>query len=124
MPITATVLKTRATIVVAVLTGAVLEVGVHAVTGRREAWDTGLYWSVGLPLACLMSFGIGLLSLDSDWLWTAVIVPSQVAIMMIRNSAGGNLWPLTLAFSALLSAPFVLAAFVGSRFRVTFLGSR
>lgn len=110
-------LKTRATIVVALLTGAALEVSVHAVTGRREAWDTGLYWSVGLPLACLMSVGIGLLSRGPDWLWTALIVPSQVAVMMIRNSAGGNLWPLTLVFSALLSAPFVFAAFVGSKFR-------
>jgi hypothetical protein len=37
--------------------------------------------------------------------------------MMVRGGEVGNLWPLTLAASAILSTPFVVAAFVGSRFR-------
>jgi len=37
--------------------------------------------------------------------------------MMVRNGELGGLWPLTLILSAILSAPFVAAAFVGSRFR-------
>jgi hypothetical protein len=36
--------------------------------------------------------------------------------MMARNGdLGFNLWPLAVALSALLSAPFVFAAFIGSR---------
>jgi hypothetical protein len=38
--------------------------------------------------------------------------------MMARNGdLGFNVWPLTVALSAILSAPFVFAAFLGSRFR-------
>jgi hypothetical protein len=33
------------------------------------------------------------------------------------------LWPLAVALSAVLSAPFVLAAFIGSRFRPASAGS-
>jgi hypothetical protein len=50
-------------------------------------------------------------------LWTILIVPSQVTTMIVRSGELGGLWPLTAALSAVLSAPFVFAAFVGSRFR-------
>ena len=48
---------------------------------------------------------------------TVVIAPSQVLTMMIRSGELSGLWPLTLVLSAILSAPFVVSAFVGSRFR-------
>jgi len=48
----------------------------------------------------------------------AEIVPSQVMTMIVRSGdLGFGLWPLTVALSTFLSAPFVAAAFVGSRLR-------
>ena len=72
---------------------------------------------LGLPVALVLSLVIGLLTRDRDWLWTALVVPSQVFIMTIRNGALGGLWPLTVLLSTILSFPFVLAAFVGTWFR-------
>jgi len=46
-------------------------------------------------------------------------MPAQVATMMVRSGEFGTLWPLTLIASACLSLPFVLMAWVGSRFRPT-----
>jgi hypothetical protein len=45
------------------------------------------------------------------------IVPAQVTTMMVRSGELGSLWPLAVALSAVLSAPFVAAAFAASRWR-------
>ena len=109
----------RTAILLAVLTGVALELGIHAISGRREAWDSTEFWTIGLPAAVLISVAIGYMSQRSDWLWTALVVPSQMATMMVRGGEIGNLWPLTLIVSTLLSTPFLIAALIGSRFRPT-----
>jgi len=111
------VLNRRSTILLSAAIGIALELAIHAMSGRREAWDSGEYWTVGLPVALVLSLVIGLLTRNRDWLWTAVVVPSQVLTMTVRNGALGGLWPLTVLLSTILSFPFVLAAFVGTRFR-------
>jgi hypothetical protein len=115
----AVMLKTSMTVGLAIVTGVLLELGVHALSGRQEAWDSAQYWTMGLPAAALVSIAIGYLSKQSDWLWAFAIVPSQVLTMMVRNGDIGNLWPLAVILSSILSAPFVVASFIGSRFRPT-----
>jgi len=110
-------LDKRVTIGLSILTGVALELGIHALSGRREAWDSPEFWMLGLPIACLVSAVIGALSRASAWKWTLVVAPSQVMTMMVRGGEIGNLWPLTLAASTVLSAPFFVASFVGSRLR-------
>jgi hypothetical protein len=97
--------------------GVCLELGIHALSGRREAWDSPLFWTLGLPAAALASAALGYFARPGDWRWAALVVPSQVMTMMARSGELGGLWPLAVALSAILSAPFVLASFVGSRFR-------
>jgi hypothetical protein len=110
-------LARRTVIAIALVTGMLLELGVHALSGRREAWDSTQYWTIGIPCALAASAAIGFFSRGSDWIWTAAVIPGQVATMMIRSGEIGGLWPLTVILSAVLSAPFVIAAFVGARFR-------
>ncbi len=110
-------LSTRTTVLLAVSIGVALELGVQAVGARREAWDSPVFWTVGLPLAGVASAAIGVLSRGRDWLWTVLVAPSQVATMMLRSGEIGGLWPLAVVLSAILSAPFVVAAFVGSFLR-------
>ncbi len=110
----------RTVALLSVAAGAALELGIHALTGRSEAWDSAQYWTIGLPAVALAAMGIGFLSRGAAWAWTAAIVPSQVLTMMVRKGElGWNLWPLTLILSSILSAPFLLTAFIGSRFRST-----
>lgn len=97
--------------------GVALEVGVALATGRREAWDAGVYWSTGVPLALVGAAAIGYLSSGRGWLAPLVIVPAQVVVMMYRNGEMGSLWPLTLALSSVLSLPFVGVALVARRMR-------
>ena len=107
----------RLIILLAIGTGVAFELGIHAIGHRHEAWDSPQFWTIGLPLAGLAALAIGFLSRDRHWTWSAVIVPSQVMTMMVRSGELGGLWPLTVVLSTILSAPFVLAAFVGSRLR-------
>jgi hypothetical protein len=111
------VLSRRTLVILCVVTGIALELGIHAVSGRREAWDSAQYWTIGMPLAIIASGALGVLSHRRDWLYTFAIVPSQVLTMMVRSGEIGGLWPLAVALSSVLSTPFVVAAFVGSRFR-------
>ncbi len=97
------------------LIGILLELVVHAVSGRREAWDSPVFWIFGLPAALVASFVIGLRASGRAWLATLAVAPGQVATMMVRSGEIGNLWPLTLVLSAFLSAPFVAASFAGSK---------
>ena len=110
-------MEKRAVVLAAVLTGVALELGIHAVSGRREAWDSTQYWTIGIPSALIVSAAIGFLSRGRDWIWTLVVIPSQVMTMTVRSGEIGGLWPLMLMLSAVLSAPFVIAAFIGSRLR-------
>ena len=110
-------LDKRITIPLAVLVGVGLELGIHVLTGRREAWDSGAYWTIGLPVVLAVSFAIGLLARGRAWLSTWLIVPAQVFTMMARSGELGGLWPLAVALSGCLSVPFVGAAFIGTKFR-------
>jgi hypothetical protein len=100
-----------------VLTGIALELVVFAVSGRREAWDADIFWTAGLPVAMLVSFGIGFFATGRAWLATLAVAPAQFATMMVRSGEIGSLWPLGLVLSAFLSAPFVVASFLGWKAR-------
>jgi hypothetical protein len=116
-PIHKAMLHGRTTALLAILTGVALELGVVALSGRREAWDSSQYWQIGLPLAGVVSVALGYFSQHRGWAWTILLVPSQVFTMMVRNGEVGGLLPLALVLAMILSAPFVFLSFVGSLFR-------
>lgn len=106
----------RTTILLSVLTGVTIEVAVSAAGGRRESWDSTIYWIMGIPAALLASVAIGFLSRGTDWVWALAIVPSQVATMALKTRDFGLL-PFTLILSLFLSLPFLVAAFAGAKLR-------
>ena len=110
-------LKLPAAIMLGASIGVLLEVVVHVVTGRNEAWDSPLFWTAGMPAALVASFGIGLAAKGRAWLATLAVVPGQVAAMTVRAGEVGTLWPLAVALSAVLSLPFVAASFAGWKLR-------
>jgi hypothetical protein len=110
-------LNRRTVVLLSLAVGVALEIVVVLVSGRREAWDSGLYWTVGLPAALVCSVAIGRVSPHRDWLATVLIIPAQVTTMILRSQEIGALIAITIVLSAILSAPFVLAAWVGSLFR-------
>ena len=106
---------------IAIATGIAIELGIEAVSGRREAWDSEFYWMLGVPIAALVSVLIGFIAERRDWLWAAAIIPSQVVTMMATSGDLGLdgliMMPVMAVLASVLGAPFVAASFVGSKFR-------
>ena len=80
-----------------------LEFGIHAISGRREAWDSRQFWTIGY------------LARGADWVWAWLICPAQVTTMMLEQGEI-QIWPL-LMVAGVLGVPFLFAAFIGSKFR-------
>lgn len=110
-------LHRRTAILACILVGVALQIGIVEATGRREPWDSPLYWQVGMPLVALAAACVGYLAMGTAWRAAALIMPAQVATMMFRAGEVGNLWPLALALALVMSLPFVLVAYLASTFR-------
>jgi len=97
--------------------GVGLEVWVSYAGHGREAWDTGIYWAVGLPAAALAAAVVGYLTTGNGWMAPGLIIPGQMLAMIYRSGSNLGLWPLTIVLAFGLSLPFVLVSWIASRFR-------
>ncbi|MFT3820600.1 MAG: hypothetical protein QM750_23785 [Rubrivivax sp.] len=96
-------------------TGAALWLAAAFLGGRREAWDSGVYWTLAYPLALLISAVMGRVHPTRTWHWPAALFFGQFLGMCLRNGGIGSLWPLGLVAFAVLSLPGVLAARLAAR---------
>jgi hypothetical protein len=106
-------LRLRIVLPLAIITGVALELGIHALSGRREAWDSDQYWTIGAPIALALAFALGRYARGRAWLGTAAIVPAQMTAMLIKNGEMGPIWPVAMILATTLGLPFVGAAFLG-----------
>lgn len=98
---------------IAGLAGILVWVMVSLVSGRREAWDSSLYFQIGLPALCLTSAVMGYVAPRRAWRWGAVPLAAQTAWMLVTLGLG-NLWPLGLVAGGVLAVPPILASRFGA----------
>ena len=96
--------------------GAVSWVYVAQVTGRREAWDSGLYFSIVLPALGLCAGILGFLVPEKPWRWGLVPFGAQAGVAFVRDPTA-NLLPLGLIFFAILGAVCSVPAYAGAFLR-------
>ena len=82
--------------------------------GRREPWDSELYWTAFYPAAVLLSGIFGLLFPQRPWRWALGVIFSQLVVMAASGSDLGLL-PLAAMMLAILSVPAVGAALLGAK---------
>ncbi len=99
----------------AIIAGAALWTLTAATGGRSEPWDAPGYWSVGYPLAVVLSGVLGYVFPRRAWRWAAVLMFMQAPVM-IFSGAGLGLFPLGLIALAVLSLPAVALASLAARF--------
>ena len=104
-----------ASFAIALGAGAAVWILASIVGGRPEAWDTDAYWTVGYPLALLVSGGLGYLFPERPWRWALAVFAGQFVAMVARNGEIGALAPLGLALFEILALPAVAVAMVASR---------
>lgn len=98
---------------VAILAGAAVWLAIGAVSGKREAWDSDLYFSTGLPTAYVIAFALGYFRPYRTWRWGVLPFAGQF-IAMLLFAGLGNLAPLGLILFGVLSLPAIAAARVGA----------
>lgn len=100
--------------VTAVTGGALVWALMSASSHKREAWDSDLYFTVGLPAVCLLSAVLGYLQPDKPWRWGAAPLAGQGSWLLITQGPG-NLLPLGIVLFGILALPSIFTAKLGAR---------
>lgn len=94
--------------------GAALWLAGAEFTGRREAWDSGLYWTVFYPLAVAACGLLGYLFPERPSRLAFALFLSQFVVMVLRSGEIGGLAPLGLVMMLVLALPGVAVAKLGA----------
>jgi hypothetical protein len=83
-------------------------------SGRKEAWDSSLYFIAGIPLMCAAAFAIARHWPARPWRWALTMALGQSVAMAL---AGGSLslWPLAIIAMTIVSLPQFGFAWWGGR---------
>ena len=101
---------------IALVAGVSLWLATAAVSGRREAWDSSLYWSVAYPTGIAVAGILGFLAPDRPFRWGVALMLVQ-AVTLAITAASFGLLPLGLILFAILAVPPGGAAATGARMR-------
>lgn len=105
----------RVPYVLAIAAGAILWAVGSALTDRREAWDSGLYWIVFYPAAIATCGFLAYVFPERPWRWCIALFAAQFVTMALVSGEIGNLAPLGLVLFGILSLPAIGVAKVASR---------
>lgn len=102
-------------VVIAAVIGILIWVAVSTVSSKPEAWDSPLYFAVGIPLLCVVAGILALIEPINPWKWAVVPLAAQAAWMFMTQGFG-NLAPLGVLFFGVLAIPLLIAARIGAFF--------
>jgi hypothetical protein len=102
----------------ALAAGASLWLGTAAVSGRREAWDSPLYWSVAYPLCIALAALFGYLAPEKTARWSFAVMLVQPIAMLFASGGDFALLPLGLILFVILALPAFAAAKVAASVRL------
>lgn len=102
---------------VAIVGGAILWLAVAGVSGRREAWDSSIYWTIAYPLTIGLAGGLGYWAPEKPWRWGLAVMWAQ-ALMLIISASDFGLLPLGLIVFSILAVPTIGAASFMAGFRL------
>jgi hypothetical protein len=95
---------------VALATGALLWLGTAIVSGRNEAWDSPLYWSITYPLCLLSAGALAYVEPVRPWRWPLALMLVQPIVMLVTSGSSLSLLPLGLVMFGILALPPILVA--------------
>jgi len=102
---------------VALVVGASLWLGTAAMSGRREAWDSQLYWLAGYPLCIALAAVLAYFAPGRPARWAFAVMLVQPIAMVLSSGGDFGLLPLGLLLFAILALPAFAAAKVAASIR-------
>ena len=106
-------LNDRSMVIIAGVIGAAVWFLVAGASGRREAWDSELYWSLGMPVVGLCAAVLGFLTPERPWRWGMAPLAGQAVAAFVRDPTA-NLLPLGLIVFAVLGGLCSIPAYIGA----------
>lgn len=98
---------------IALLSGIAVWAVVTVLSGRREAWDSGLYFTFGIPSLCLVAGLLGYRAPHNPWRWGVMPLVGQ-ALWLFGTQGLGNLWLLGLVMFGIYAVPSIVTARLGA----------
>ena len=102
---------------IAIASGISLWVIIPLVTGNFEAWSEKIYFLFGMPFLVLECFLLGYILTKRYWWYWGVEISLSQAILIIIKWPTSNLLPIAFLFLVLLTFPYLVASYIGSRVR-------
>jgi hypothetical protein len=99
--------------IVSALSGLGVCLAISIITGRKEAWDSGVYFSVGIPIMCALIFAISYFFPIHTWRWTLSMAVGQ-SLAIASGGGSLNLLPLSIVAMTIVSIPQFVTGFVAS----------
>ncbi len=96
-------------------TGLALWIVIPTFSGEPDAWGSGIYYKVGIPLLMVECILFGYLIPERWWQWGLTATLSQAVFMIIKWPTS-DLLPPALMFLVLLSIPYLVGGFIGVQF--------
>jgi len=81
-----------------------LWLGTTVISGKKEAWDSTLYWAAAYPLAVVLAGGLGYWVPEKPWRWGLTVMLVQAVVLALASSSFGLL-PLGLILFSFLAIP-------------------
>jgi hypothetical protein len=94
--------------------GSAINLSIALSAGRTEAWDSNVYYWLGIPLLSLTVFFISRQFPQRPWRWTISMAMGQV-FSAILAGADSALGPIAMVFIIIVSVPQFLAGAAGAR---------
>jgi len=109
-------------LIVAAAIGAAVWAFIGFAARREEAWDSDLYWSLGMPILLVCAALFGLLAPERPWRWGMALSGGQAAAALMHNPTG-NLLPLGLIMFGVLGGVCAIPAYMSAAVR-RYFGNR
>jgi len=99
---------------VGALVGLLVCLSLTVITGDDTAWDSQLYYFIGIPVMAVIAYFLGYSFPTGAWRWVLAMVAGQFCSILLVNDLIA-LWWLTLGFLLVVSIPQFIAALIGSQ---------
>lgn len=103
---------------VSAIAGLVVCLAIAQLAGRNEAWDAQEYFSIGIPLMCVVVFVVSYRNPRRPWRWALSMALGQ-SVAMVLGGGSASLWPLAIIAMTVVSLPqfivAVIAAFIAAK---------
>jgi hypothetical protein len=98
---------------VSAIAGLMICLAITQLTGRNEAWDAQEYFSIGIPLMCVVVFAVSYRYPRRPWRWALSMALGQ-SVAMVLGGGSASLWPLAIIAMTVVSLPQFIVAMIAA----------